>query len=45
MVKRPTEVRKLSDLKVNLFVRKCLNEDWALQLSYHIQAGEKLPPI
>ena len=45
MGKPQVVIRKLADLKVNLFVRKQLNEDWVLQMSYLIQAGEKLPPI
>lgn len=36
---------KLEDIETNLFVRKSLDEDWALELALLLQNGVKLKPI
>lgn len=35
----------ISDLETNLFVRKSLNQDWAIDLALLLENGVKLPPI
>jgi len=40
-----TKMVALKDLKLNLFVRECLNQDHALHLAALLENGVKLPPI
>ena len=38
-------IKKIADLKENLFVRQALNQDHAIHLAELIEGGTKLPPI